>query len=218
MQESPWQKNEEPQTHFRWWSSRIVLIIILAISVIVALIFFWNMMIAHTDDVDQSNIPVIKATPISKEYPEKNKMNEGDSVYSLISKEKEGRSALVVEDEAPVVETVHVEEPVEAPLPAPRKSEDIHLDEAPVASEKKEGFFLQVGSLPSRQEAEKERGRLMHKFKTILANLSVDITEKDLGKKGVFHRIQVGPFKTKDKAQSLCKNLSNQGGACFLIY
>lgn len=221
MQESPWQPEEQSNqtTHLRWWSSRVALIIVLAIAVIVALIFFWNMMIAHTDDVDQSNIPVIMATPVSKEYAQKARGNEGDSVYSLISKEKEGKTALIIEDEKPVIETqADTSSGGGRAAPAQNVNEVIHMEEKqPVTSDKKE-FFLQIGSLPSRAEAERELHRLTDKFKTLLSQWTVEIAQKDLGKKGMFHRIQVGPFPSKTKAQEVCRNLSKQGGACFLIY
>ncbi len=219
MQESPWQPESQPnQTRLRWWSSRVTLILVLAVAVIAALIFFWNMMMAHTDELDESNIPVIMAEPVSKEYPQKDKAREGDSIYSLISKEKEGKTALVVEDEQPVVETAPDLSSKPMIAPSENKNEVIHMEEkTPKVLHQKE-FFLQVGSLPSANEAEKELKRLKFKFKTLLSEWGVDIVQKDLGEKGIFHRIQVGPFSSKEKAQETCKNLSKQGGACFLIY
>ena len=124
----------------------------------------------------------------------------------------------MVEDEQPVVETAPDFSSKPVTVPSQSKNEVIHMEEKAQKSVHQKEFFLQVGSLPSENEAEKELKRLKFKFKKLLSEWGVDIVQKDLGKKGVFHRIQVGPFPSKEKAQATCKNLSKQGGACFLIY
>lgn len=219
MQDNPWQQ-PEPSTPVRrrWWSSRVVLIIFLGMAVLVGLIFFWHMMVRHTDDLDEDNIPIIMALPISKERPESDKVSEGDSVYSLISKEKSGKTALIVEDEQPILargEDTNANPPI-APEALPAK-DTIHMEDHP--AKKQEGVvFVQIGSLASLADAEKERQRLLHKFAPLIQDDQVLISEKRFPGKGVFHRIHVGPFPTAAKAKALCQKLAQKGGACFIIH
>lgn len=219
MQDNPWQESE-PSTPVRrrWWSSRVFLIIFLGMAVLAGLIFFWHMMVRHTDDLNEDNIPIIMAVPISKERPEQEKTSEGDSVYSLISKEKTGKTALIVEDEQPLLtrdeETAPMTPSASKDLPA---KDTIHMEDHPPT--KQEGVvFVQIGSLSSLEDAEKERQRLLLKFAPLIQENQVLISEKNFPGKGVFHRIHVGPFSTAAKAKSLCQKLAQKGGACFIIH
>ena len=228
MTHNPWNNNDfTPPPKTRWWSSRVLLIVVLAIAVLVGLIIFWNLIISHTDDVDESNIPVIAAETLTiKDRPQETVVEEGDSVYGLISKEKSKASSLKTDVEEPVYETsfqTPVEEEKTQVLAAKNSMEIIEMTKTakpvsrkkPLKLEKKGQIFVQIGSLPSEEEAGKEMQRLKKKHKE-LQSVEIKIIPKDLPGKGTYYRIHVGPFDDKKRADSFCHGLTQAGSSCLL--
>jgi cell division protein FtsN len=225
MTPNPWNNTDfnEPR-RTPWWSSRILLIIVLAIAVLVGLIVFWNVIVSHTDDVDESNIPVIAAETLTiKERPQQTVMEEGDSVYGLISQEKSKPSSLKTDVEDPLYETSFQQrEEEEAPhLDKKEKTEEVidmdsaEVKRAPVNYERTGRYFLQIGSLPSEHEAKQESQRLRKKHK-LLKNMDIKIISKELAGKGVYYRIYAGSFESQESAEKMCKNLIQMGVNCLV--
>lgn len=230
MTDNPWNNNDF--THPRktpWWSSRVLLIIILAVAVFVGLIIFWNLIISHTDDVDEENIPVIAAETLTiKERPQEAIVEEGDSVYSLISQEKSKASSLKTDEEDPVYET-SFQQSNEGEVVSPKaikeeKVEIIEMNTPLVLEPKKESgrkeksgtFFLQIGSLPSEHQAQQESQRLKKKHK-LLKRVDITIVPKELAGKGIYHRIHAGPFESKKEADTICQQLIQAGAHCLRV-
>lgn len=231
MTHNPWHNSDfTPPAKTRWWSSRMMLILLLAIVVFVGLIIFWNMIISHTDDVEEGNIPVIAAETLTiKERPQAPVIEEGDSVYGLISKEKSKSTSLKTDVEEPVyessfqTETESMEAPTQVRNP---KAEVIAINQPslPVPSsvaplkikpEKMGTFSVQVGSFPSKDEALKETQRLKRKHKT-LAPHTIKVVPKDIEGKGTYYRLYAGDFSNKEEASKFCKELTQQGTACMI--
>jgi cell division protein FtsN len=227
MTNNPWNNDRDFVTPPKasWWSSRVTLIVILALAVFVGLIVFWNLVISHTDDVDESNIPVVAAETLTlKERPQMTTIEEGDSVYSLISQEKSKAASLKTDTEEPVYETSFQPlEKGEVPEVVEETTEVIDVktvstQRPPKQAPKKapEGiFFLQVGSLPSEEGARAESGRLQKKYKP-LQDLSIKIVAKELPGKGTYHRLHAGPFGTADEATKACQQLTKLGANCLV--
>lgn len=229
MTHNPWNNSDfTPPPKTRWWSSRVMLIIVLAIAVFVGLIIFWNLIISHTDDVDESNIPVIAAETLTiKERPQETVVEEGDSVYGLISKEKSKAASLKTDVEEPVYET-SFQPSTENDGPkvevAENQTEVIEMKKTTMApvrkrvskSEKKGEFFLQIGSLPSEGEAKNESQRLKKKHE-MLQQVQLKIVPKNISGKGTYYRIHAGPFADKEKAISFCQELTQAGHSCLLV-
>ena len=52
---------------------------------------------------------------------------------------------------------------------------------------------------------------------TILSPFDLYVQEADLGPKGVYFRVQAGPFETRSKANALCAELKNQSVDCLVV-
>lgn len=80
------------------------------------------------------------------------------------------------------------------------------------------GFRIQIASLPSPDLAKREWMRLQKSYAPVLSNQTPHFVRVDLGaRKGVYHRIQIGHFKTRQDAQSLSRQLTQAGLACLVV-
>ena len=76
--------------------------------------------------------------------------------------------------------------------------------------------FVQVSAQKSETAARSAYRGLQVKFPTILGKLDPNIQRADLGDKGVFYRVRVGPFALAD-AQEICGSYKAVGGSDCLI-
>jgi cytochrome c biogenesis protein CcdA len=101
----------------------------------------------------------------------------------------------------------------QASAPAPRTQEAL----APAASEPPTGGYLvQVASKRSEADAQAAYKALQAKFPAVLGPRSPFITRTDLGDKGVYYRVTIGPFETSDAAAQVCGDLKTAGGQCVV--
>lgn len=72
-----------------------------------------------------------------------------------------------------------------------------------------------LASLPvsgsSRLEALKRFADIQQNYGSVLANRTPDVREANLGAKGRYHRLMVGPPASKESAARLCKQLKSAG-------
>jgi cell division septation protein DedD len=80
-----------------------------------------------------------------------------------------------------------------------------------------EGVRVQLGALRSPDLAEREWARLKRANADILGSLSARPVRADLGEKGVFYRIEVGPLATPQAAARLCGELKERNVGCMLV-
>jgi cell division septation protein DedD len=90
--------------------------------------------------------------------------------------------------------------------------------DAPVATGPKPtgaGYVAVLASVPasnsSRIDALKQFADMQQKYSVILQNKTPDVQEANLGEKGTYHRLLVGPPGSRDSASSLCTQLKAQG-------
>jgi hypothetical protein len=76
--------------------------------------------------------------------------------------------------------------------------------------------FVQVSAQKSESAARSTYRGLQVKFPSILGKFGPNIQRADLGDKGVFYRVRVGPFALAD-AQKICGNYKADGGSDCLI-
>jgi hypothetical protein len=76
--------------------------------------------------------------------------------------------------------------------------------------------FVQFSAQKSETAARSSYHRLQTKFPTILGKLDPNIHRADLGDKGVFFRVRIGPFALAD-AQKICGRYKAGGGGDCLI-
>lgn len=79
------------------------------------------------------------------------------------------------------------------------------------------GLRVQLGALRSAALAEREWQRLKRANSDILGKLSASPVRADLGGKGIFYRIEVGPLATTQAASRLCGELKKRKIGCILV-
>jgi cell division septation protein DedD len=85
---------------------------------------------------------------------------------------------------------------------------------APSTPTQSSGVLIQVGSYKS--EAEAQQSWLAFKARhEAAAGYQSDIKEVDLGGKGVWYRLRIGPFDDKDSAADVCAKLRADGASCI---
>lgn len=70
-------------------------------------------------------------------------------------------------------------------------------------------YYVQVASIQSLDKASVEWGKIQNKYGAVLSKASYRTKRADLGDKGVFHRIQAGPY-TKERADAICSEIKTQ--------
>jgi cell division protein FtsN len=76
--------------------------------------------------------------------------------------------------------------------------------------------MVQVGAFKSQAEAEGQWALLQRKLGDYAAGRATDIERADLGEKGVYFRLRVGPFRSKTEAQTYCEGLKSRGADCMV--
>src|SRR5215467_6987784 len=80
---------------------------------------------------------------------------------------------------------------------------------APAAASTK--YVVQVGSKKNQTEALASFADMQQKYPTLLANYRPMVQKADLGAKGVWYRLRIGPITDKTAATKLCTQLKSQG-------
>ena len=77
------------------------------------------------------------------------------------------------------------------------------------------GYVAVIASVPasasSRIDALKQFADMQQKYGSILQNKTPDVQEANLGEKGTYHRLLIGPPGSRDSASQLCSDLKGQG-------
>jgi hypothetical protein len=93
-----------------------------------------------------------------------------------------------------------------APAPAP-------ANDAPTAAG---NYRVQLAALKTEADAKTAWKRLAAKYPDILAPLAMHIEKVDLGTKGIYYRVQAGPFTDKNAARDICAKLTPKGQPCLV--
>lgn len=75
---------------------------------------------------------------------------------------------------------------------------------------------VQVGAFRSDEEAMAQWSRLQGKLGDYLAGKGPDVERADLGDRGVYHRLRIGPFSSADDAKTYCVGLKERGQDCLI--
>ncbi|MBL8662891.1 MAG: SPOR domain-containing protein [Candidatus Odyssella sp.] len=108
-----------------------------------------------------------------------------------------------------------------AESPAPRRETAPDRQPGPVqyAERPSRGnfqFWIQVGSHKDEAIARAEWQKIQSGAQAVLANAGNRIQRADLGARGVYFRIQVGPFASQGEAGQFCAQLRARSVECFL--
>jgi cell division protein FtsN len=78
------------------------------------------------------------------------------------------------------------------------------------------GYFVQIGARNDRDAAVSAFETLQKKYASIIGTHSPSVRKADLGTKGVWYRLLIGPVTEKSEAEGLCEQLKGAGmKGCF---
>jgi cell division septation protein DedD len=125
---------------------------------------------------------------------------------------------------APVAAAAPAPAPASAPVAAdpqpvaaiPAKPKVAAADAAPVPA-KPSQYVVQVGSKQNQTEALATFADMQQKYPTLLASYRPMVQKADLGAKGVWYRLRIGPIVDKNAATKLCGQLKSQGHPDCLV-
>jgi len=108
--------------------------------------------------------------------------------------------------------------PARAATPAVRTAAVAPKQIAPTAAASGAGggYAVQVSSQRSEAEAQAAFRDQMSKYPDQLGGKQPLIHKVDLGAKGIYYRVMVGPFTTGSEASALCSSLKAAGGQCII--
>jgi len=79
-------------------------------------------------------------------------------------------------------------------------------------------YLLQLGSFRSDAAAQAGWRRLVKRHRAILELLPHRVAQADLGAaKGIYHRLQVGAFDSREGADTVCRQLKAQSQDCLIV-
>jgi cell division septation protein DedD len=112
----------------------------------------------------------------------------------------------------PAQQTAAVEPPP-APAPAPKPAAQPAPQQtaaiAPQAAPTK--YVVQVASKKNQTEALASFADMQQKYPSLLGSYKPIVQKADLGDKGVWYRLRIGPIADKTSASKLCTQLKSQG-------
>jgi cell division septation protein DedD len=108
-------------------------------------------------------------------------------------------------------------QPSPAPAPAPVAAEPAPAPApTPTHVTAAGGVLLQIGSYPNEAAANGAWTSFQKKHTATLAGIGPDVKGFDLGAKGTWYRLRIGPFADKATANAACAKLKEEGApACF---
>ncbi|MBX2804956.1 MAG: SPOR domain-containing protein [Hyphomicrobiales bacterium] len=78
-------------------------------------------------------------------------------------------------------------------------------------------YFVQIGARNDPQAATEAFKTLQQRYASVIGNYAPSLRKADLGAKGVWYRLWVGPVNTKGEAETLCDQLKTAGMQACLV-
>lgn len=133
-------------------------------------------------------------------------------------------TAEAAEPPAEAAETVVDSEPEQsssvevAAAPEPAVTEPASAPATPASADAvKAGIRIQIMSVPNEDAAWSEWNRISKQFAPQLGDLTAVVETADLGTKGIFYRLQAGPFDSLAAAKDRCAKLKEAGLDCLVV-
>ncbi|MEL7029152.1 MAG: SPOR domain-containing protein, partial [Pseudomonadota bacterium] len=77
-------------------------------------------------------------------------------------------------------------------------------------------FVVQIASLKSEALAQDSWEKLKARFPSMMTSVGPNIEQADLGARGIYYRLRVGPFAEKSEADEFCRVLKARGQDCIV--
>ncbi|MCB1477095.1 MAG: SPOR domain-containing protein [Rhodobiaceae bacterium] len=107
-----------------------------------------------------------------------------------------------------------------APAPAPTRVATAQPAPSPAPVATSSGpagtYVVQVASRKSEDQAQSAVSAIKSRYNAALGGYVPNVERADLGDKGVFYRVGVGPISSQQEAVSLCERLKSAGQDCFV--
>ena len=87
---------------------------------------------------------------------------------------------------------------------------------APAPAAASGSYVLQIGAYKSQAEADAAWNAYKAKHAALLSGAGDNVQQADLGDKGIWYRLRIVGFPSKDVASAMCDQLKADGGTCFL--
>jgi len=104
-----------------------------------------------------------------------------------------------------------------ATTPAPSAPQQSATPAPPAAAANGKGFRLQVASVKTEDGAKQEWDRIRRQNADLLGTLPYRAERIDLGDRGVFFRVQIGPIADASDADRICSALRDRKVGCILV-
>ena len=78
------------------------------------------------------------------------------------------------------------------------------------------GYVVQVSSQRSADQAQASFASMQRRYNSVLGGFEANIQRADLGEKGTYYRVRIGPMANRESAVQLCEQLKSAGGSCFV--
>ncbi len=123
---------------------------------------------------------------------------------------------------AKIAEALNEKGPAEPKMDPPKKvepSKPVEMAKAvqkPVAAPQK-GYAMQLLSSKSKSGVEAAWKKIKGKNGDIVNTLPANIVKADLGDKGIYYRLRLGPVTAGDKAKDICGKLKQRNVGCFIV-
>ena len=136
----------------------------------------------------------------------------GDRIAKLAAADQEALGEQPAPSKKPDASTTR---PATAPTPAAVQTQTPVVP-APTGGALSGSHLVQIGAFGSQTEADQSWARLQKKLGEYLSAKSPDVERADLGAKGVYYRLRVGPFASYDDAMDYCQGLKSRGQDCLV--
>lgn len=77
-------------------------------------------------------------------------------------------------------------------------------------------YVVQIAAVKSESRAKDEWNRLQSRHVELLGDMNLMLQRVELGDRGVFFRMQTGPFPNKTTAQDMCQQLQAEDMDCIV--
>lgn len=106
----------------------------------------------------------------------------------------------------------------DATVPPPTVLPPVAVPETPSAVQRSANgrFVIQIAAFRDQVQAAAGFARLRTAHPDLVSGLTPDVERADLGDRGVYYRLRIGAFETKDAAASLCTRLKGRGQDCIV--
>jgi hypothetical protein len=125
-------------------------------------------------------------------------------------------------DEPPAEVTAAPAETPAAPAPAAADTASTEIaavapsETPPTPTTASGGYLVQISSQRTMEQAQSAYAAAQKRFPSLLGPLTPQIQQTDLGAKGIYYRVKVGPWATRNEAVKVCESLRAAGGSCLI--